>query len=180
MTGPTKSPANNLVLMGRIGAAHGVRGEVRIQSFTENPTDIARYKPLQTNRSGLEITIKKARPAKNVIVASLKDVTDRNQAETLNGVELYVARDALPPEDGEDDFYITDLIGLEARLEDGTILGKVLAMPNFGADDLIEIGTTSKNGSLYPFTKAVVPHIDIAAGFVTIIPPDEIIVEGEE
>lgn len=166
--------------MGRIGAAHGIRGQVRIQSFTENPTDIANYKPLQTNRSGLEITIQKARLAKTVIIATLKDINDRNEAETLNGVELYIERDSLPPEDDADDFYITDLIGLEAQLEDGTVLGKVLAVPNFGADDLIEVGTNNKTSSLYPFTKTVVPHIDIANGFVTIVPPDEIIVEGEE
>lgn len=180
MSGQSNSPADTLVLMGRIGAAHGIRGEVRIQSFTESATDIANYGPLQTNRSGLTIELLSARPQKNVIVAKLKNVTDRNAAERLNGVELYVLRDTLPATDDDDDFYQTDLIGLEARLQDGTVLGKVMAIPNFGADDLIEVGTNPKTSTYYPFTKAVVPTIDIANGYVTIVPPEEIIVEGEE
>lgn len=180
MSGHNPSPADKLVLMGRIGAAHGIKGEVRIQSFTADPVQIAAYSPLQTSESGQTITIKSARPAKNVIVAKLEGITDRNAAEKLNGVELYTTRDQLPPEDDEDDFYQTDLIGLEARLKDGKVLGKVIAMPNFGADDLIEIGTGTKNGTLYPFSKAVVPEINIAEGYLIVVIPDEIIVEGEE
>lgn len=180
MPGQNNSPEDKLVLMGRIGAAHGIRGEVRIQSFTENPVQIAAYSPLETNRSGLTIKIKSARPAKNVIVAKLDGINDRNAAEKLNGVELYIARDQLPAEDDEDDFYQTDLIGLEARLEDGKVLGKVLAVPNFGAEDLIEIGTDNSSSVLYAFTKAIVPKINIAEGYLIVVLPNEIIVEGEE
>lgn len=185
MSGPSKSPEDermlkNLVLMGRIGAAHGIRGEVRIQSFTENPVKIAKYSPLRTNRPDLTINIKSARPSKNVIVARLEGINDRNEAEKLNGVQLFVPRDQLPKVDDEDDFYLTDLIGLEARLEDGSVLGKVLAVPNFGADDLIEVGKNAHGSILYPFTKAIVPQIDIANGYLVIVPPDEIIVEGEK
>lgn len=165
--------------MGRIGAAHGIRGEVRILSFTENPLDIAAYGPLDTNRSH-QIEIVKSRLAKNMVIATIKGVTDRTAAEKLNGTELFIARDRLPAIEDEDDYYHADLVGLEARLEDGTVLGKVLALPNFGADDLIEIGTKSKSATLYPFTRAVVPEIHLEDGYLLIVPPSEVIVEGEE
>ena len=143
------------LLMGRIGAAHGIKGEVRIQSFTEEPLALKDYGPFSTNRPGLEIEIEAARATTNVLVARLKGVADRTAAEKLNGVELYVARDRLPPPDDADDFYHTDLIGLDARLNDGTVLGKVIAIPNFGASDLIEVrDERSGDTYLYPFSKA--------------------------
>src|SRR4051812_30996914 len=117
------------LLMGRIGAAHGIKGEVRIQSFTEEPLALASYGPLSTNRPGLTIEIEQARATTNMLVARLKGVPDRTAAEKLNGVELYVDRDKLPPPT-DDDFYHADLIGLEARLADGTVLGAVMAIPN--------------------------------------------------
>ncbi|HWA18247.1 MAG TPA: ribosome maturation factor RimM [Devosia sp.] len=160
------------LLMGRIGAAHGVRGEVRIQSFTEEPLALASYGPLSTDRPGLTIEIETARATTNMLVARLKGVADRTAAEKLNGVELYVDRDRLPPPSDEDDFYHADLIGLEARLADGTVLGKVTAIPNFGASDLIEV-TDARTGDtfLYPFTRAVVPEIHIDSGYLIIEVP---------
>ena len=104
------------LLMGRIGAAHGIKGEVRIQSFTEEPMALMDYGELSTNRPGLTVTIESARSTTNVLVARLKGVVDRTAAEKLNGVELYVERDRLPTiADDDDDFYLVDLIGLEAR-----------------------------------------------------------------
>lgn len=171
---------NDLVLLGRIGAAHGIRGEVRIQSFTENPLDIVSYSPLITSRPDLTITISKARVAKTVLVASLKDITDRNEAETLNGVELFVPRDALPDIDEEDDFYYSDLIGLDAQLEDGSSFGQVKNVVNFGAGDILEV--TQKNGqiALLPFTKKTAPTVKLSEGYIVLVLPDEIIIEGEE
>lgn len=162
------------LLMGRIGAAHGIKGEVRIASFTAEPLALAAYNPFSTNRPGLTIEIEAARATTNVLVARLKGVRDRSTAETLNGVELYVERDRLPPPDDDDDFYHADLIGLEARLGDGTVLGKVSAIPNFGAGDLIEI-TDARTGDtyLYPFTKAVVTGVQLADGYLTIEAPVE-------
>jgi 16S rRNA processing protein RimM len=169
---------DNRLLMGRIGAAHGIKGEVRIQSFTEDPLALKGYGALSTNRPGLTITIETARATTNVLVARLKGVTDRSSAERLNGVELYVDRDKLPAPDDDDDFYLADLVGLEARLADGTALGKVLAVPNFGAGDILEIGGSPAGSTqLIPFTRAAVPEIHIAEGFVTVVPPVEI--EGE-
>src|SRR4051812_11937333 len=160
--------------MGRIGAAHGVTGEVRIQSFTEEPLALTGYGPLTTNKPGLIIEIEAARATTNVLVARLKGVTDRTAAEKLNGVELYVDRDKLPPPEEDDDFYHADLIGLEARLTDGTVLGKVTAIPNFGAGDLLEVGNKETGETfLYPFTKAVVPEIMIGEGYLTIEVPIE-------
>jgi len=160
------------LLMGRIGAAHGVRGEVRIQSFTAEPLALKDYGPLLTNRPGLVIEIVAARATTNVLVARLKGVTDRNAAERLNGVELYIERDRLPATDGDDDFYHSDLIGLEARLADGTVLGTVIAIPNFGASDLIEVrNALSGDTFLYPFTRAVVPEIRIDNGYLVVEVP---------
>jgi 16S rRNA processing protein RimM len=161
-----------LLLMGRIGAAHGIKGEVRIQSFTEDPLALKGYGRFSTNRPGLVIEIEAARATTNVLVARLKGVTDRTAAEKLNGVELYVERDRLPPPDDEDDFYHSDLIGLEARLGDGSVLGKVTAIPNYGAGDLIEVRDARTGDTfLYPFTKAVVPTIRIAEGYLVIEVP---------
>jgi 16S rRNA processing protein RimM len=160
--------------MGRIGAAHGIRGEVRILSFTADPLALKDYGPLSTNRPGLVIEIESARATTNMLVARLKGVTDRNAAEKLNGVELYVERDRLPPTDDADDFYHADLIGLEARLADGTVLGTVAAIPNYGASDLIEVrDARSGDTYLYPFTKAVVPEVRLADGYLVIEVPIE-------
>ena len=160
------------LLMGRIGAAHGIKGEVRITSFTEEPLALVDYGPLATDKPGLVIEIENARATTNVLVARLKGVTDRTAAEKLNGVELYVDRDKLPPPSDDDDFYHADLIGLEARLTDGTVLGTVTAIPNYGASDLIEVrdGRTGDT-FLFPFTKAVVPEVKLADGYIVIDAP---------
>jgi 16S rRNA processing protein RimM len=165
---------DNKLLMGRIGAAHGIKGEVRIQSFTEDPLALASYGPLSTDKPGLVIKILSARTTTNVLVARLEGVNDRNAAEKLNGVELYVDRALLPDTDDEDDFYHADLIGLKARLADGSEIGEVMAVPNFGAGDLLEIrDPRSGDTYLYPFSKAVVPEVRIGEGYLLIDPPIE-------
>lgn len=168
------------ILLGQIGAAHGIKGAVRIAAHTQDPLSIGDYGPLATDRPGLTITIDKMRVHKNVVVAHIKGIGDRNAAETLNGVQLYVDRDRLPEPDDEDDFYHTDLIGLEARLASGQIIGQVSALPNFGAGDLIEVRDPNSGDTfLYPFTKAVVPTIRVADGYLIIeVPLDA--EEGEE
>lgn len=160
------------LLMGRIGAAHGIKGEVRITSFTAEPLALKDYGPLSTDRPGLVIEIENARATTNVLVARIKGVTDRNAAEKLNGVELFVDRDKLPSTDDDDDFYHADLIGLEARLMDGSVIGTVTAIPNYGASDLLEVrDARSGDTFLYPFTKTVVPEIRIADGYLVIEAP---------
>ena len=170
----TDDPQDELLLMGRIGAAHGIKGEVRIQSFTDDPLTIRTYSPLLTERPGLSLTIESARQGKGVIIARLKDVPDRTAAEKLNGVGLFMPRDRLPPADDVDDFYHTDLIGLEARREDGTVLGEVIAIPNFGAGDLIEIRETDGSTALFPFKLEFVPEINLDEGFLTIAEVEDV------
>lgn len=158
--------------MGRIGAAHGIKGEVRITSFTQDPLAIAAYGPLATDRAGVTVSIAKARLAKSVLIAALEGVTDRNAAERLNGVALYIERDRLEDPD-EDEFYHADLIGLRVRLSDGTELGEVTTIANFGSDDLLDIRLSGTGRTVYlPFTKAVVPEIHIADGYLVVIPPE--------
>jgi 16S rRNA processing protein RimM len=147
---------------------------VRIQSFTEDPLALRDYGPLATNKPGLVITILAARTNTNVLIARIEGVDDRTAAEKLNGVELYVDRALLPETQDEDDFYHADLIGLQARLGDGTSLGEVIAVPNFGAGDLIEIrDPRSGDTYLYPFTRRVVPEIHLKDGYLVIEVPIE-------
>lgn len=160
------------ILMGRIGAAHGIKGEVRVQSFTEDPLALADYGPFETSRPGLTLTIASARGTTNMLVARIEGITDRTAAEKLNGVELYVSRDLLPAHEDEDDFYHADLIGLRAQLADGTVVGEVTAIPNYGAGDILEV--RAPNGSetfLFPFTRAVVPEVHVREGYLVIEPP---------
>ena len=160
------------ILMGRIGAAHGIKGEVRIQSFTEDPMALAGYGPLATGKAGLTIEIEAARLADKMLIARLKGVTDRTAAETLNGIELYIERDKLPPPDDDDDFYHADLIGLRAHLGAGSVIGAVTAIPNFGAGDILEVrGPAGGETFLFPFTRAVVPQIHVKDGYLDIEPP---------
>lgn len=160
------------ILMGTIGAAHGIKGEVRITSHTQVPEAIADYGPLDTNRPGLTVTIEAARLNKTVLIARLKGIRDRNAAEALNGVSLYIDRNRLPDIEDEDDFYHADLIGLDARLDTGVSIGTVSAIYDHGAGDILEV-RNSRSGDtfLYPFTKAVVPTIRIADGYLVIAPP---------
>ena len=170
----------NEILLGQIGAAHGIKGQVRIATHTQDPQAIGSYGPLDTDRPGLTVTLTGVRLQKNVVIAHIKGISDRTAAEQLNGVRLYVDRGRLPDTEDEDDFYHADLIGLDARLDSGVSIGKVSAVPNFGAGDLIEVrDDTSGDTYLYPFTRAVVPHIDIAGGFLTIVVPLDA-PEGEE
>ena len=164
------------VCIARIGAAHGVRGAVKLWTFTEDPFAVLDYGPLSTKDGARQFKVSNARQAKDHLVATLQGVTTRNDAEKLNGVELYVPRDKLPPaEDGE--YYHADLIGLDAVTTGGEAIGRVVAIYNFGAGDIIEIAPPSGPTLLLPFTNAVVPTVDIAGGRVVIDLPGEI--EGD-
>ena len=165
------------ICVARIGAAHGVRGAVKLWTFTEDPLAVTRYGPLTTRDGARSFEVAHAREAKDHLVATLKGVTTRDEAERLNGLELYVAREKLPATE-DDEYYHADLIGLAAAATGGEPLGKVVAIHNFGAGDIIEIAPRSGATVLLPFTNAVVPTVDIAGGRVLIELPDEI--EGED
>ncbi|SFZ85165.1 16S rRNA processing protein RimM [Devosia enhydra] len=173
-------PARKLV-MGRIGAAHGVRGEVRIQSFTEDPMALLAYKSFETARPGVSLVLLGLKTVGKGLVGRFQSISDRNAAERLNGLELLVDRSRLPEAEDEDEFYLADLVGLSARLSDGRNLGMVTAVHNHGAGDIIEVGDArSGDNFLYPFTRAVVPEVHIAEGYLVIEPPIETEADPDE
>ncbi|GLK70775.1 ribosome maturation factor RimM [Ancylobacter dichloromethanicus] len=163
------------ILLARIGAPHGVRGEVRLFVFADDPASLMDYAPL-TDEAGARIfRIGSMRPGKEHFVARLEGVDTREAAEALTNAGIYIARDLLPEPDEEDDFYHADLIGLAAVTTDGAPFGKVVAVHDFGAGDILEIAQEGggKGGGrtlMLPFTKAVVPGVDLKAGRLTVDP----------
>ena len=166
------------IVLATIGAPHGIRGEVRVKSFTSDPTSLGGYGPLFA-ADGRSFEIERLRPLKgSTLVVKFRGIDDRTAAQALNGLELSVERSALPPaEAGE--YYHADLVGLEAYGVDGKPLGRVAAVQNFGAGDILEIAPPVGASLLVPFTNAAVPDIDIPAGRLTIVLPTETEVEEE-
>lgn len=160
----------DLVLIGRISGAHGIKGEVKLQSFATEPDAIARYDALRTG-DGETIEIVHLRPQKNGLIATLKGVGDRNRAEALAGTELYVDRTLLP-EPGAEESYIHDLIGLAVVTGDGEAFGKVVDVVNYGAGDLLDIARAGEASILVPFSDAFVPDVDLVKGQITIDLPE--------
>jgi 16S rRNA processing protein RimM len=165
------------ICVARIGAAHGVRGAVKLWTFTGDARAVERYGPLMTRDGARQFEIESVREAGDRLVATFKGVVTRNDAEKLNGIELYVPREKLPATD-DDEYYHADLIGLAAVNAANEPLGRVVGIHNFGAGDIIEIAPPKGATMLLPFTNAVVPTVDIAGGRVVIELPQEI--EGEE
>ena len=161
------------ICVARIGAAHGVRGAVKLWTFTEDPLAVKAYGLLTTRDGARQFEVAHAREAKDHLVATFKGVATREDAERLNGIELYVAREKLPETD-EDEYYHADLIGLAAVNAANEPLGRVTAIHNFGAGDIIEIAPAKGPTMLLPFTNAVVPTVDLAGGRVVIELPQEI------
>ena len=158
------------VCVGVVTGAHGVRGAVRVKSFTAEPEDVASYGPLEDEAGGRCFTLHLVGSAKGVLIAAIPGIDDRNRAEALRGLRLYLPRSALPPT-GEEEYYHADLIGLEAALADGTPVGTVRAVHDFGAGDTLEIARPSGPPVLAPFTRAVVPVVDLDAGRLVLDPP---------
>jgi 16S rRNA processing protein RimM len=165
------------ICVARIGAAHGVRGAVKLWTFTEDPLAVRDYGPLTTRDGARQFEVAQVREAKDHLVATFKGVATREDAERLNGIELYIAREKLPDtDDGE--YYHADLIGLAAVNTADEPLGRVAAIHNFGAGDIIEIAPPHGPTLLLPFTNAVVPTVDLEGGRVVIELPGEI--EGDD
>jgi 16S rRNA processing protein RimM len=166
-----RPPARERVRVGKVGAAHGLRGEVRLQSFTADPMAIAHYGALESEDGTLSLEIESVRPAKDVLVARFKGVADRSAAEQLRNLELFVPRTRLPAPEA-DEFYHADLIGLAAVDADGVEIGTVVAVHNFGAGDILEVRPQAGRSTvMLPFTDATVPVVDIAGGRIVIDPP---------
>ncbi|MER8787935.1 ribosome maturation factor RimM [Mesorhizobium sp. M0092] len=173
------SKPQNPVQMAVIGAAHGIKGELRVKSFTGDPLALADYGPLYA-RDGRAFQIVDIRPANTVVVVRFKGVSDRNAAEALAGTELFVDRSVLPDEGEEDEFYHADLVGLEVKDDTGAVIGKVVAVHNFGGGDILDVTLAGRKGVLIPFTQAAVPEVSIAGGFVRIDPAAAGLVENED
>ena len=163
-----------LVLLGRINSAQGLRGEVRVTSYTARAEDIAAYGPL-TDQKGRAFTIEEMRVIKgSVLAVRLAGVADRTAAEALKGTELYVEKARLP-EAAEDEWYYDDLVGLKAVAPGGAEIGEVVAVLNYGAGDLLEIRLKdSPQTAFVPFTEEAAPDVDVKSGYITLIMPEEI------
>jgi 16S rRNA processing protein RimM len=160
----------NPILMATIGAAQGLRGEVRVRSFTADPLALGDYGHLHT-MDGRTFEILDMREAKTVLIVRFRGINDRNAAEALNGVELYIDRDNLPDEELEDDeFYYADLEGLEAVDAQGKSYGMVSGVYDFGAGDLLELKGPGRRPTLIPFSEAAVLEIDLEAGRILVDP----------
>jgi 16S rRNA processing protein RimM len=160
------------VLLGEITGVHGIRGDVIIRSYTADPADIATYGQLETAARKPVPDIQVVRVTDRGVVARLEGVNDRTRAETFKGTQLWIPRERLPPADANE-YYHADLIGLEAVTADGTALGKVFAVANFGAGDLLEIRLAGGNQTEYvPFTNAAVPEVDLVARRLVVVRPD--------
>ena len=163
------------ICVARIGAAHGIRGEVKLWSFTEDPAAVANYGPLETQDGTRRFEIEAMRPAKDHFVARIAGVSDRDAAEKLRNLELYIPRAQLPKIDEDDTFYHVDLVGLDAVTPDGVQIGTVHALHNFGAGDIIEIAPVGGGEPLMlPFNDTTVPKIDLAAKQIVVVRPAEI------
>ncbi|WP_394252463.1 ribosome maturation factor RimM [Arthrobacter pityocampae] len=158
------------VLVARIGKPHGIRGEVTVQLFTDAPED--RFEPGETFRvegaAVTELTVVKARWNKDILIVGFEQVADRNQAETLRGAQLFIDTTGAP--DDDDAWYEHELVGLDARV-DGASVGKVTALRTMAVQDLLVVELADGHEAFVPFVSSIVPEVDPAAGFVTIVPP---------
>ncbi|MFC3301959.1 ribosome maturation factor RimM [Parvularcula lutaonensis] len=159
-------------MVAQFAGPHGVRGEFKLRSYTEEPRDVFTYGPL-TSPNGAVLRPSFVRELKpGVFLCRDKGISSPEQTAPFKGALLSVPRSVLPEAEDEDDFYVADLIGLEARSEDGTVLGKVRAVPNHGAGDIVEV--KCKGGFvLVPFTKEAVPEVNIDGGYIVIVPPED-------
>ena len=164
--------SEDLIQVGRVAGAFGVRGEVRITSFTAEPLALVDYKDLKREDGSPGLTLTSGRAAKGGIVARAREVETREQAEALRGLKLYIPRAALPEPD-EDEFYVTDLVGLAVETPDGEPLGRVKSVQDFGAGDLLEIQPPEGASWYLPFTREAVPEVRLGEGRVVAVPPEE-------
>jgi 16S rRNA processing protein RimM len=165
------SDQTDRVLLGEIGAAQGLKGEVRLRSYTQEPAAIARYGALE-DEQGRMIELERVRVTPKALIARVKGVTTREGAEALTHTKLYIDRARLPARE-EDEWYHSDLIGLAAIGQDGETIGSVVGVHNFGAGDLIEVQPATGGATvLVPFTRDTVPEVDVEGGRLTLTPPE--------
>lgn len=164
---------SRLILVGQVGGAFGVRGELRVQAYTADPLSLLAYSPLRDENDRVALTLTAGRAVKGGLVASAREVETREQAQALRGLRLYIERERLPPAE-DDEYYLADLIGLTARSPDGGTLGLVKSAADFGAGDLLEIAPADGGPSWWtPFSREGVPEVRIADGWLTVIQREE-------
>nr|WP_314433023.1 ribosome maturation factor RimM [uncultured Brevundimonas sp.] len=165
---------SRLILVGQIGGGFGVRGEVRVTAFTADPQALTAYGPLLRADGSVALTLTAVRPDKNGVVGRAKEIATKEEADALRGLKLHVPRDRFPEPD-EDEFYLADLIGVEARDTTGAVMGTVKSVQNFGADDMLEIAPATGGPTWYlPFTKEAVPELHLADSWLRAVPPNEV------
>jgi len=165
------------LLVGEIGAAQGLKGEVRLRSYTQAPADIAAYGPLEDETGAKLIEIEHVRVMPKAVIARIKGVTTREEAEALCRTKLYLSRDRMPAREAREDgeWYVADLVGLKAVDPQGEAIGTVVAIYNFGASDIVEVSLASGGENLLvTFTETTVPEVDIEGGRLVLVPPEEL------
>ncbi len=165
---------SKLILVGQVAGGFGVKGEVRVTAYTADPMALTAYGPLLKADGSVGLTLTASRPDKGGIVGRATEIASKEAADAMRGLKLYVPRDRLPEPD-EDEFYLTDLIGLQARDPDGAVLGRIKSVQNFGASDMLEIAPAEGGQTWYlPFTREAVPTLHIADGWLLAVRPDEV------
>lgn len=168
------SDDNKMILVGQVGGAFGVKGEVRITAFTADAMTLMDYQPLLKADGTPAITLLSARPDKAGVVAKVKEIATKEEADAARGQKLFIPRERLP-EPEEDEFYLTDLVGMEARELDDTAVGTVKSVQNFGASDMLEIAPKEGGPTWYlPFTREAAPELHLKDGWLRIIRPTEV------
>jgi 16S rRNA processing protein RimM len=158
-----------LILVGRVAGAFGVRGEVRLSAYTADPMALKTYRDLLREDGSPGLTVQTARPVKDGVICRVAELDSKEAADALRGTRLYVPRSLLPEPD-EDEYYLADLIGMLAKLETGEVAGRIKAVHDFGAGDILEIDPGNGRATfLQPFTLAGAPEVNLSGGFVTIV-----------
>ena len=166
--------SSDLILVGRVAGAFGVRGEVRITSFTAEPLALVDYRTLLREDGQPALTLTGGRAAKGGVVDRAKEIETREQADAARGLRLYIPRSVLPEPEDDDEFYVADLIGMEVVSLEGDLLGKVRSVRDFGAGDLLEVAPVAGESWWLPFTKDAVPEVQMDAGRIVAVRPDEV------
>ena len=168
------------ICLGKIVGVHGIRGEVKVKSYTELDKDLGSYGDLEDKNSTQKFTLKVTGHSKDLLRVKIKGVDDRNKAETLIGIELYAKRDVLPEVQAEDVFYEADLVGLEVLDDQKNKVAKVIGFYNFGAGDILEIKLQTGKAEMLPFNKAYVPEINLEEGYIIVTSTGMVFSEDEE
>jgi 16S rRNA processing protein RimM len=166
--------SDDLILVGRVAGAFGVKGEVRITAFTAEPLSLVDYKTLLREDGSPGLTLMGGRVAKGGVVARAREIETREQAEAARGLQLFIPRALLPPVEDEDEFYVADLIGMSVVSAEGDLLGRVRSVRDFGAGDLLEVAPPAGDSWWLPFTKDAVPEIRVGERTLVALRPDEV------